>query len=96
MVWTRPCGNINNSKTLSAQYDSWWEFGRYLDSFELSVYRIVQELLNNIIRHSKATQAIVQISQQNSLLSITIEDNGVDFQSNSKKDGWDSRALSQG
>ena len=51
--------------------------GRFIDSFELSVYRIVQELLNNIVKHSKASEAIVQITYQASLLSITIEDNGI-------------------
>ena len=63
------------------QYDSWGELKRYNGSFELSVYRIVQELLNNIIKHSKATQAIVQMSVNGSALSITVEDNGIGFSS---------------
>jgi signal transduction histidine kinase len=48
-----------------------------VDGFELSVYRIVQELLNNIVKHSRASEAVVQISYQRQLLSITIEDNGI-------------------
>ena len=40
-----------------------------------------QELLNNIIKHSKATQAIVQMSVNGSALSITVEDNGIGFSS---------------
>jgi signal transduction histidine kinase len=39
----------------------------------------VQELINNIIKHSKASLATVQLNQQESLLCISIEDNGVGF-----------------
>jgi signal transduction histidine kinase len=76
---SRYCNNISNSQSLTIQYDSWGEIKRYRDSFELSVYRIVQELLNNIVKHSKATHAIVQVNGQDNILSITIEDNGVGF-----------------
>ena len=75
----RYCSSLNNSKTLEVQYDSWGAISRFHDSFELSVYRIVQELVNNIIKHSRASRAMVQVSQQESLLSISIEDNGVGF-----------------
>lgn len=75
----RYCNSVSNSSRLLVQYDSLGEALRFRDSFELSVYRIVQELLNNIIKHSKASQAIVQASFQHHLLSITIEDNGIGF-----------------
>jgi signal transduction histidine kinase len=90
---SRYCSNINNSKILHIQYDSWGEIGRFTDSFELSVYRIVQELLNNIIKHSKATQAIVQLTQQNDLLAISIEDNGIGFSNEGTQDGMGLRSL---
>jgi signal transduction histidine kinase len=89
----RYCNNITNSRILKIQYDSWGEIDRFTDSFELSVYRIVQELINNIIKHSKATQAIVQLTQQENLLSISIEDNGVGFSNNTSKDGMGLRSL---
>jgi signal transduction histidine kinase len=75
----RYCSSLYNSKTLQVQYDSWGAISRFKDSFELSVYRIVQELINNIIKHSKASLATVQLNQQESLLCISIEDNGVGF-----------------
>lgn len=90
----RYCNNVNNSKVLQIQYDSWGQVDRFNDSFELSVYRIVQELVNNIIKHSKATQAIVQLSQQDDVLAISIEDNGVGFSNNENgKDGMGLRSL---
>lgn len=77
----RYCNNLNNSKTIAIEYDSWGDIDRFSDAFELSVYRIVQELINNIVKHSKSTQAIVQLTQQNGLLCISIEDNGIGFNS---------------
>jgi len=74
----RYCTNIS-SEALQVHYYFIGEEQRYVDSFELSVYRIVQELLNNIFKHSKATEASVQLSVQNNLLSISIEDNGIGF-----------------
>lgn len=73
----RYCERVSNSRGLKIQYDSWGEIDRFTDSFELSVYRIVQELLNNVMKHSQATHGMVQLTQQDDLLSISIEDNGV-------------------
>ncbi|HET7899092.1 MAG TPA: histidine kinase, partial [Flavisolibacter sp.] len=67
----RYCNNVS-SASLQVHYYFVGEEQRYVDSFELSVYRIVQELLNNIFKHSKATEASVQLSVQDSLLSISI------------------------
>jgi len=46
---------------------------------EISIYRIVQESLNNIIKHSNASDAIVTIKRDDRKVSITIEDNGQGF-----------------
>ena len=81
----RYCGNVTNSSKLMVQYDAIGAPGRFIDSFELSVYRIVQELLNNIVKHSKASEAIVQITYQPGLLSITIEDNGIGLTNDSRQ-----------
>ena len=43
------------------------------------IFRIVQELINNVIKHSFATTAIVQISYNSSRLYVTVEDNGKGF-----------------
>lgn len=47
--------------------------------YELLIYRIVQEAVNNILKHAKATEAIVQLSINDTILSLTIEDNGIGF-----------------
>ena len=46
-------------------------------STELMIYRVMQELINNSIKHSKATEMIVQLIQAKNELILSVEDNGV-------------------
>lgn len=43
---------------------------------QLIIYRIAQELLANVVKHSAATEAFLQCSQDEHTLYLTIEDNG--------------------
>jgi len=53
------------------------EIGRLPEIIELSIYRIVQESLNNIYKHSSATEAIITLKRNSPRsLMIYIEDNG--------------------
>lgn len=45
----------------------------------LHLFRIVQEVLNNMVRHSKATTASVNLNLKEGKLRVTIKDNGVGF-----------------
>jgi two-component system NarL family sensor kinase len=44
--------------------------------FELSLYRMIQEAVQNVVKHAAATQVIVQINYAEGVLGITVEDNG--------------------
>ena len=46
---------------------------------ELHIYRIVQEIINNIVKHSGADKATVTIEKQNDIVTIKITDNGRGF-----------------
>ncbi|MCG2420020.1 histidine kinase [Aequorivita sp. F47161] len=52
---------------------------RLENSMEIAVFRIIQELVTNIIKHSKASEASISITQHTDLLSIIVEDNGQGF-----------------
>jgi two-component system, NarL family, sensor kinase len=52
---------------------------RMESSVEIVVYRIVQELLNNAVKHSGATTILAQVIRHDNNLSITVEDNGKGF-----------------
>lgn len=72
------CKSVSNSQ-LQIECYILGEVSNFTASFKLVVYRLIQELVNNIIKHSKASQGLVQISQYDNLLSITVEDDGVGF-----------------
>jgi signal transduction histidine kinase len=46
---------------------------------ETIIYRIIQELVTNILKHSKATEAMIQFNYREDELFITVEDNGIGF-----------------
>ena len=43
------------------------------------LYRMMQEILNNIVKHSHATHVAVQVLQENNKVKISVQDNGVGF-----------------
>ncbi len=49
------------------------------DAIRTCVYRVVQEALQNIARHSGAKRAKIVVHQRNGALSLTIEDDGEGF-----------------
>ena len=48
-------------------------------SVEIVVYRIVQELINNAVKHSGSSKILVQLMRHEDQLNITVEDNGKGF-----------------
>ena len=48
---------------------------------EINIYRIIQELLNNIVRHSEATRFIVQIFKNDISVKVLVQDNGIGLRS---------------
>jgi len=57
------------------------------DKFKLNVFRIVQEQLNNILKHAKATAVTINLSQNKKTILLTISDNGVGFDTGKKRKG---------
>jgi signal transduction histidine kinase len=59
------------------------EFINYSNSIsqekQLIIYRIIQELVNNAIKHAETSEIIVQVSEEENLLNLTVEDNGKGF-----------------
>ena len=61
---------------------------------ETACFRIVQEALTDTARHSRATEAVVNLERTtNSFLKLTISDNGVGFLTGTELDGHASLAL---
>lgn len=46
---------------------------------QLIIYRIIQELVNNAIKHANPSQIIIQIVEEEKQYHITVEDDGIGF-----------------
>ena len=57
------------------------------EKFKLNVFRIVQEQLNNILKHAKATKVKIGLVQNKRSIRLTISDNGVGFDTGKKQKG---------
>ncbi|HTH32319.1 MAG TPA: tetratricopeptide repeat protein [Lacibacter sp.] len=87
------CNDINKSGALQVKYQSIGLEGIEIDQTKsVTVYRIVQELLNNTMKHASAKHALVQLSYNDANLTITVEDDGKGFDAavlkQSKGIGW--------
>lgn len=60
---------------------------RYPEKLEISLFRICQELVNNIIKHSEASKVSVQLVQNQNFLILFVEDNGRGFNTNNQDKG---------
>jgi signal transduction histidine kinase len=52
---------------------------RLENNLELSIFRMIQELTTNVIKHAHATEATLHLTHHEDSLNIMVEDNGVGF-----------------
>ena len=68
---------VNKSGIIKVVYQSMgMEQNMIEQSPALGLYRIVQELLNNVIKHAAATEVLVQVFSEKDKLVVNVEDNG--------------------
>lgn len=52
---------------------------RLESNLEEALYRIIQEVLNNVLKHAEANEVTIQFTRNNGNLNVIIEDNGIGF-----------------
>lgn len=74
------CTDINNFGALQVTYQSIGLQNLLLEQITaITIYRIVQELINNTMKHAAAKNALVQVTESGGNLSVTVEDDGKGF-----------------
>jgi len=74
------CNDVNQSGALPVSYQSiGLEHEVIEQTTAITVYRIVQELINNAMKHAAAKTAVVQVTKSGDQLTITVEDDGAGF-----------------
>jgi len=82
------CKTINKASDL--QFIADWENvddSILSDKMKLTIYRIVQEQITNIIKHAYAKEVTIEIYQEKGVLILAIKDDGVGFDISSKRNG---------
>ncbi len=79
---------VNKTPGLQLSLNYQMEEGKIIGSKkELMIYRVVQEQINNILKHSQAKNATIELKTKASDLLLTISDDGVGFDSNERSKG---------
>lgn len=82
-------GLISALKNLSSSVESTGQlkmtlidfgFDERLDyDYEINIYRIIQELLSNVLKHAQAKEMTIQLLKKEDSINITVEDDGIGF-----------------
>ncbi|MBL4592744.1 MAG: sensor histidine kinase [Flavobacteriales bacterium] len=78
--------NSLGNSSIQHQFEHFGITTRFKGNIEIAIYRIAQELVNNVIKHSNATKVNVQLFKTGNDILLIVEDNGKGI-SNIKKEG---------
>ena len=70
---------VSRSGKLQVQFASYNAPGGVTPAFDMELYRVVQELVNNVVKHAQATQLELQLVYHADVLILTAEDDGRGF-----------------
>ncbi len=86
---------VNTSQKLTVEeiIEGLDDTSSWSEEYCLTVYRIVQEAMNNIIKHAQATHVLLQLVELEDSVTVYIEDNGKGIDNNLRKDGLGLKML---
>lgn len=79
------CEQLSQTEDLKIRFVSTGLDERLKRAVEIGLYRIVQEALNNIIKHSGAREATIQLIKDKRMITLIIEDDGKGFDAAAKR-----------
>lgn len=79
------CHSVDQSKLIKCKLMAFGLNERLDQSIELGVYRMIQEIFSNILKHAKASKVTVQLNHVEGSLNVTIEDDGTGFNVEEKR-----------
>jgi signal transduction histidine kinase len=82
---------VQEHSTISVRVDILGEECDLDESMKITVFRIIQESLNNIIKHAQATQANIYLQFEEKNVRINVRDNGIGFDLDSREQQRTSR-----
>jgi two-component system, NarL family, sensor kinase len=74
------CNTIQSSTDVKVVYQQFGDKRKLNNTAEVFIYRIIQELVANVIKHAEASEVIVQLLMDENSTSIAVEDNGKGYE----------------
>jgi signal transduction histidine kinase len=68
---------MTDATSIVVKYE--YKAGRISHAKAIHIYRIAQEILHNVVKHSKATLIVFKLSQTRNHIELQVTDNGVGF-----------------
>ncbi|WP_108807804.1 sensor histidine kinase [Aquimarina spinulae] len=86
---------VSNGDGLHIEVQDYGLEERLDNALEISIFRMIQELITNTIKHANASEIHISLTNHDSLLNIIIEDNGKGFDAKilPKKEGMGLRNI---
>ena len=72
-------GKVSVSNKIQIEVLDYGLDNRLENSLELTLFRVIQELITNVIKHAEATEATIHITNHEDSINIMVEDNGKGF-----------------
>ncbi|WP_299765412.1 ATP-binding protein [uncultured Dokdonia sp.] len=70
---------VSSNNNLQVDVQDFGLENRIANELEITIFRIIQELITNIIKHAQATEANISLTQHDNELNIMVEDDGKGF-----------------
>ncbi len=89
------CSSIQLASSIKVDYQKIGIDRKLGNTAETFIYRIIQELVNNAVKHADAKEILVQVAYTNNKIIVTVEDNGKGYDKKqvNKGDGLDNIAY---
>lgn len=84
---------FKNHPSIALEFGCMGEVRKLTPLRELVIYRIVNEIINNIFKHSHASSALIQLVYQDESLVVTVEDNGIGINRLKSEEGIGLRSI---
>lgn len=91
------CNTMQLSSKVSVGYEQLGDERALGNTADLNIYRIVQELISNAIRHGNPSQIMVQLTKTKTKVLLTVEDDGDGFEKDNAlgKEGMGLKSVQQ-
>lgn len=86
-------GAMSKSSDVEIDYENLMDTRQLNEEQKVMLYRIIQELVNNAIKHAQPNSILVQLSSHNDSLTLMVEDDGIGFDKESVEQGLGLQSL---